>query len=204
MLAFVGWLGLNTAGSLLFAKVDAGRVAQIGIDTFLAASAAALCSAMLTGVKFGKPDASLTANAWVGGLVASSAGCAFLVPLAALVIGAAAGILVTLSIEWLELHLHIDDPGGAISVHGIAGIWGLLALGFFDRLPGSSGSGQFLAQLVGVATLIGFVLPLTYLLNWLLSRFTPLRVSQEGERQGMDLHELGGNAYPEIATHLDD
>jgi Amt family ammonium transporter len=83
-----------------------------------------------------------------------------------------------------------------ISVHAIGGIWGLLALGIFAGIPG-----QGLAQLVGVATLLGFVLPLTYGLNWLLNRVYPYRVAVEGERQGMDLHELGAGAYPEFLTH---
>ena len=89
-------------------------------------------------------------------------------------------------------------------MHGMAGIWGLLALGFFDHLPGSSGSFQWLAQLAGVATLLGFVFPLTYGLNRLLNRISPQRAGPDGERQGMDLHELGANAYPELVTHQED
>jgi Amt family ammonium transporter len=159
---------------------------------------------MMTRTRFGKPDASLSANGWVGGLVASSASCAFLPPLAALLIGFIAGGLTTLSVEWLELRLRIDDPGGAISVHAVSGLWGLLAVGAFEHLPGSSGSGQWLAQLVGIATLLGLVFPLTYGLNWTLNRFQPQRVGPDGERQGMDLHELGSNAYPELVAHLED
>ena len=84
-------------------------------------------------------------------------------------------------------------------MHAVSGIWGLLALGLFARVPG-----QWLAQLVGIATLIGFVLPLTYGLNWLLNRLYPYRVAPEGERQGMDLYELGAGAYPEFLTHNED
>ncbi|MGH9357980.1 MAG: ammonium transporter, partial [Terriglobia bacterium] len=114
--------------------------------------------------------------------------------------------------------MQVDDPGGAVSVHAVSGIWGILALGIFARFPGpvlnvpgaiplggpGSGSGQFIAQLVGVATLVGFVLPLTYFLNWLLNRVYPQRVASEGERQGMDLFELGAGAYPEFITHTED
>jgi len=203
-LALVGWTGLNIAGAILFAQVETARLAQVGINTLLSAGAAALGSALMTRTRFGKPDASLSANGWIGGLVASSASCAFLPPLASLLIGLVAGGLVTLSVEWLELHLNIDDPGGAISVHAVSGVWGLLALGVFDYLPGSSGSGQWLAQLIGVATLLGFVFPLTYGLNWTLNRIRPQRVGPDGERQGMDLHELGANAYPELVAHLED
>lgn len=204
LLALIGWLGLNTAGAILYAGAGLGRVPLVAINTMLSASSAALASALITRTRFRKPDASLSANGWVGGLVASSAVCAFVIPAAAALIGLVAGALVTLSVEWLELHLHIDDPGGAISVHGMAGIWGLLALGFFDHLPGSSGSHQWLAQLAGVATLLGFVFPLTYALNRLLNRISPQRAGPDGERQGMDLNELGANAYPELVTHQED
>jgi ammonium transporter, Amt family len=198
-LAFVGWLGLNSAGAILFTNADPGQIVQIGINTLLAASAAALMAAVLTHTRFGKPDASLCANGWFGGLVASSASCVFVGPGAAVVIGLVAGALVVLCVEWLELRLRVDDPGGAVSVHALGGIWGVLALGIFDRFPG--GSGQFMAQIVGVVTLVGFVLPLTYSLNWLLNRFYPLRVNVEGERQGMDLYELGAGAYPEFSIN---
>jgi Amt family ammonium transporter len=132
-------------------------------------------------------------------LVASSAGCAFLAPAAAIVTGAAAGALVTFAVEWFEVRLGVDDPGGAVSVHAVAGIWGVLAVGLFSRFPG-----QLSAQLVGIATLLGFVLPLTYGLNWILNRWYPQRVAAEGERQGMDLYELGAGAYPEFVTHGED
>lgn len=196
LLAFVGWLGLNSAGAILFAGVPLERLPLVGINTTLSASSAALMAAILTRTRFGKPDASLCANGWVGGLVSSSAACVFVTPLAAIVIGAVAGALVTFGVEWFELRLRVDDPGGAISVHALGGIWGLLALGIFARLPGNSG--QLLAQIVGVATLLGFVLPLTYLLNWILNRFYPQRAALEGEQQGMDLYELGAGAYPEF------
>jgi Amt family ammonium transporter len=84
----------------------------------------------------------------------------------------------------------------------VGGIWGVLALGLFAEFSGQAG--QFLAQLIGIATLIGFVLPLTYGLNWLLNRFYPQRVALDGERQGMDLHELGADAYPESVTHTEE
>jgi Amt family ammonium transporter len=138
--------------------------------------------------------------------VASSAGCIFIKPAEAVVIGAIAGVLVTYAVEWLEFGLKVDDPGGSISAHAVGGIWGLLAVGFFARFPSGSGSdsGQFMAQLVGIATLIGFVFPATYGLNQLLNWLVPYRVSLEGERQGMDLHELGADAYPEFVVHTEE
>jgi Amt family ammonium transporter len=201
-LALVGWLGLNCAGSMLFAGAAPGALAGVAIDTMLAAAMAALAAAAITRARFGRPDASLCANGWVGGLVAGSAACAFVSPAAAAMTGLVAGALVTFSVEWLDIRLGVDDPAGSISVHAISGIWGVLALGIFARMPGDSG--QFMAQLVGVATLLGFVLPLTYSLNWLLNRFYPQRVAAEGERQGMDLYELGAGAYPEFVIHRED
>jgi ammonium transporter, Amt family len=218
MLALMGWLGLNSAGAILFAGVAPERVALVAVNTTLAAAAAAVTTAAITGARFGKPDASLSVNGWVSGLVASSASCPFISPAAALVIGVIAGALIAFSVEFFELRLGVDDPTGAISVHGVCGFWGLLAVGLFARFPepvivgaiGSSGqpvntgSGQWVAQVVGLATLIGFVLPLTYGLNWLLDRIFRQRVAVEGERQGMDLYELGAGAYPEFVTHSED
>jgi Amt family ammonium transporter len=219
MLALVGWIGLNCAGAILFTGGGASGAALIAINTMLAASASALTAGFITKIRFGKPDASLTANGWVGGLVAGSASCAFISPAEAVVIGSIAGGVVIFSVEWFELRMEVDDPGGSISVHAVAGIWGILALGIFGQfqrpvlnvagdslLAGTNGiaSGQWLAQLIGVATLVGFVLPLTYCANRLINRFYPFRVSVEGERQGMDLHELGAGAYPEFVTHTDE
>ena len=203
MAALAGWLGLNAAGAMLFAGVEAGRVPLIAVNTLLSASAAALATAVITKLRFGKPDASLTANGWVGGLVASSAACAFITPAEVLIVGLVAGALVTFSVELLDLRLEVDDPGGSISVHAVGGIWGILAVGLFGRLE-AGGSGQLLAQAMGIATLVGFVLPFTYGLNWLLDRLMGQRVAVEGEHQGMDLYELGAGAYPEFVTHTDE
>ena len=89
--------------------------------------------------------------------------------------------------------LGFDDPSGAISVHGVGGLWGVLAIGFFV----STRPGQLLAQVAMVSALLGFVLPLTYGLNWLLDRFYPQRIFKDGERLGLDMFELGAGAYPE-------
>jgi len=199
-LVWLGWCGLNSSGAMLFAGVAPGTLVLVAVNTTLSGGMSALAAAVTTRARFGRPDASLCANGWVGGLVASSAGCAFMSPAVAALTGLLAGALVTLSVEWIDVYLGVDDPGGAVSVHAIAGVWGLLALGLFGRVPAS----QWLAQLVGVATLVGFVLPLVYGANWLLNRFLPQRVSAEGEWQGMDLYELGAGAYPEFATHRED
>jgi Amt family ammonium transporter len=202
-LALPGWLGLNAAGAILFTGAEPGRAVLVAMNTTLSAAAAVLATAAVTTLRFGRPDASLCANGWIGGLVASSAACAFVTPAAAAAIGLVAGLLVTFTVAYIEWPLSIDDPGGAISVHAAGGLWGVLAVGIFARSPDNV-SGQWLAQLVGAATLIGFVLPLTYSLNWLLHRLYAHRVAPEGERQGLDLYELGAGAYPEFVTHNED
>ena len=213
VLSLVGWMGLNCAGSILFAGAPPGRIVQVAVNTLLSASGAVLAAAAITRYRFGKPDASLSANGWVCGLVASSAGCAFVPPAAALLIGLVAGALVTYTVAWMEARLGLDDPAGAISVHALGGIWGILAVGLFPRAalvatgaatPAVAPSGQMLAQVVGVATLVGFVLPLTYSLNWLIDRIFPQRIPPEEERHGADLYELGAGAYPEFQTHTDE
>jgi Amt family ammonium transporter len=199
-LAWLGWLGLNSAGAILFTGVEASRSVLTVVNTTLAAGSAALSVAAITRARFGKTDASLCANGWVAGLVAVSSGCAVVRPAAAVIIGLIAGALVVYAVEWLELHLAVDDPGGSVSVHAVAGLWGLLATGAL-----ATGSpGVWLVQLVGIATLLGFVFPLTYGLNWLLNRMSPQRVPVEGERQGLDLYELGAGAYPDFLTHNED
>jgi Amt family ammonium transporter len=202
LLALVGWTALTGAGALLNGNATLSDLPLAAINTLLCAAAAGLAAAALTRFRFGRTDASLTANGWTGGLVASCAGCLYVPPAAALLTGLIAGALVAFAIEIFELKLEIDDPGGTIPVHALAGIWGLLAAGMFGRF--ATGSGHFLAQCIGIASLLGFVLPFTYGLNLLLNRITPLRVSRDGERQGMDIHELGAGAYPEFMTHTDD
>lgn len=196
LLAWLGWIGLNSAGAILYSAAHAGTAVRIAMNTTLAAGSAALAAALMTRARFGKPDFSLSANGWTGGLVAVSAGCAVVPPAGAVLIGLVAGAAVPLTIEQFELHLSLDDPGGAVSVHAIGGIWGILATGLF--------AGQWLPQVVGVATLLGFVLPVTYGLNLLLNRLSPMRAAAEGERQGLDLYELGAGAYPEFQTHTED
>jgi Amt family ammonium transporter len=199
-LAWLGWLGLDAAGAILFTGVEASRAVPIVVNTTLAAASAALCVAGITRARFGKTDASLCTNGWVAGLVAVSAGCAVVRPAAAVIIGLVAGALMVYSVEWLELRLGVDDPGGSVSVHAVSGLWGLLAAG----LLAATAPVSWLAQLVGIATLFGCILPLTYGLNWLLNKLSPQRVAVEGERQGLDLYELGAGAYPDFMTHNED
>jgi Amt family ammonium transporter len=199
LLAWIGWLGLNAAGAMLYAGMPPEQSVLVAINTTFSSAAAGLTAATVTRIRFRRPDASLIANGWMAGLVASSAGCASLKPATAVITGLVAGALVVSSVEFFEFWLRVDDPCGSISVHGVCGIWGLLAAGIF-----AGGPGQFMAQLAGVATLLGLVFPMTYGLNWLVNKFIPYRVSLDGERQGLDLHELGADAYPEFVVHADE
>ena len=198
MLAWIGWIGLNASGAMVYSGMQAERSLLVAINTSLTAMAGALVAAVVTRIRFRRPDASLIANGWMAGLVASSAGCAVLKPATAILTGLVAGGLLVFSVEWFELTLKVDDPCGSISVHAVGGLWGVIAAGIF-----SSGE-QLLAQIVGVATLLGFTLPFTYGANWLLNRVLSYRVSSDGERQGLDLHELGADAYPEFVVHSDE
>lgn len=205
LLAIIGWVALNAASAILFYQVEITRVALITINTILTCVTSGMMTALVTNARLGKPDSSLIANGWMGGLAAGSAACAFVSPFSAIVIGVVAGTLVPLAVEVFEVTFRVDDPGGAISSHGVAGLWGVLALGLFPIwFSNSAHHGQFLAQLIGIATLLGLILPMTYALNWLLNLVLPQRVDREGEWQGMDLHELGGGAYPDFVTRGDD
>jgi Amt family ammonium transporter len=199
IVSLVGWLAWNLAGALVWLHAPLAALAVTAVNTLLSASAALAATFAVTRIRFGKPDASLCANAWLAGLVASSACAALVTPGQSLAVGFIAGIVTPLLVEVLELAVSIDDPSGAITVHAAGGLLGLLAAGVFASQPG-----QLVAQLVGIATLLGLVLPLVYLLFWLLNRVLAFRVDPDGERIGMDLHELGGGAYPEFVIHRDE
>jgi ammonium transporter, Amt family len=197
--SLVGWMAWNLAGAILWLNAPLSTLPATALNTLLCGSAALAATLTVTRIRFGKPDASLCANGWMAGLVASSACAALVSTGASIFVGLVAGIATPLLVELLELALSVDDPSGAISVHASAGLWGLFAVGLF-----APQHGQLVAQLVGIATLLGVFLPLVYLLFWLLNRVVPFRVDADGERIGMDLHELGGGAYPEFVIHRDE
>jgi Amt family ammonium transporter len=202
VLALVGWIGLDAAGSLLFFGATPERVVVTVINATLCAAAGGLAAVITTRVRYRKADASLSANGWVAGLVAGSAACGTVSPLAAIFIGLVAGAIVTFAVEALELKLMVDDPSGSIAVHGVAGMWGLLACGLFSTT--SSRGGLLLTQLIGVATLLGVMLPLIHISNVVLNKIVRYRVDADGDWQGMDIRELGAGAYPEFVMHADE
>ncbi len=203
LLALAGWIGLSGAiVSLVYGGTE-DQLAWIALNTMLSAAGGFLAAVLITRWRYRKPDASLSANGWVAGLVAGSAGCGRISPLATIFVGLIAGLLVTLLVEVMELKLFIDDPGGSVSVHAGAGLWGLLAYGIFAPATGPRME-LILAQLIGIATLLGLMLPLIYGSHLLLDRVLRSRVDDDGDWQGMDIRELGAGAYPEFVVHSDD
>jgi ammonium transporter, Amt family len=185
LLVLAGWLALNTLGAVLFANLSGSSLVLVEVNTLLCASGALLAALLVTRLRFGKPDASLCANGWLAGLVASSGVAAYVSPGSALLVGVIAGGALPFFVKFLEAYCNIDDPSRAISVHGISGLWGLLTLGVLGNLP----AGQLLAQLVGIGTLVGLMLPAIYGLNWLLDkRVIRFRTPPHAEPLGMDLH----------------
>ena len=211
ILAF-GWFGFN-AGSTL-----AGSDLQIGIiatNTMLASAGGAVAAMIYMWARYGKPDPSMLANGMLAGLVAITAPCAFVTAPAAVLIGAIAGVLVVFAVYFFERTAKIDDPVGAISVHGVNGLWGILALGLFANgtygggLNGVDGNvtglfygdpGQFVAEVIGGATNLVAVGGLT-LLAWAITGLLVKgnRVSAEAEEMGLDIPEMGALAYPDAA-----
>jgi Amt family ammonium transporter len=209
ILAF-GWFGFN-AGSTL-----AGNDLRIGViatNTMLASASGALFAMFYMWIFYGKPDVSMAANGMLAGLVAITAPCAYVNSVSAVVIGAIAGVLLCISVFFIERVLKIDDPVGAISVHGVNGAWGLLALGLFadgtygDGVNGVSGvvkglfygnASQFVAQLIGIITNFVFVFVVMYVFFKLLDKVVPLRVSEKLEIEGLDQSEVAVSAYPDF------
>ncbi|MFA6283073.1 MAG: ammonium transporter [Desulfurivibrionaceae bacterium] len=209
ILAF-GWFGFNAGSTLAGGDF---RLAVVATNTMLASAAGAFSAMAYMWIVYGKPDISMIANGFLAGLVAVTAPCAFVDSGAAVFIGAVGGILLCMSVFFVERVLKVDDPVGAISVHGVNGAWGVLALGLFadgtygdglNRVKGTvkgllyGDSGQFLAQVIGTVTNIIFVFVVMYVFFKVLDKIVPLRVSPEMELEGLDQSEVGVNAYPEF------
>jgi len=177
----------------------------------LASSTGALAALLYVWSTLRKPDIGMACNGLLGGLVAITASCAFVSPASAALIGFVAGVLVVSTVRFIELRLRIDDPVGAIAVHGACGTWGALALGLLA--DGSSGAGlngvagpvrgllfgdagQFAAQVIGVGANILFVFGAAYGFFRIVDRVMGLRVPPEVEHSGLDSLEMGTDAYP--------
>ena len=194
-----GWYGFNPGSTLSGTSVDIARVA---VTTTLAASAGAVAALLFSWFWFKKPDASMTMNGTLAGLVAITAPCAVVSPGAAVVIGLIAGVLVVLSVEFIDKIIQVDDPVGAVSVHLVNGIFGTLAVGIWGNVEGVSvgllhggGFSQLGVQALGVVT-VGLWAGIVSLLLFLLIKNTVgLRVSAKDELMGLDLSEHKSEAY---------
>ncbi|HLT90987.1 MAG TPA: ammonium transporter [Woeseiaceae bacterium] len=192
LILWLGWFGFNGGSELKISDVgEANAVARVFVNTNMAASGGLVAALALARLWFGKADLTMALNGALAGLVAITAEPLAPTPLAATLIGAGGGLLVVASIVTLD-KLKIDDPVGAISVHGVAGIWGLLAV------PLSNEDATLTAQLLGTGSIILWVF-LASGLAWLALRHTiGLRVSEQQEYAGVDLGECGLEAYPEF------
>ena len=214
ILAF-GWFGFNP-GSTLGASANGNlRIGSIAVNTMLAGCTGTFGAMLYMWIFKGKPDASMSGNGLLAGLVAITAPSGFVSAPSSAIIGLIAGVLVCLSVAFVENVMKVDDPVGAISVHGTNGLWGVLSVGLFaDGTSNYGGSwngvtgsvtglfygdaSQLAAQLVGISTLLGFVFTFSFALNLGLEFFLGHRVSAETEVAGLDLPEMGQLGYPEF------
>ena len=196
---FFGWFGFN-AGSTL-AATDL-RISVIATNTFLAGVAATVITIYWRYIKTGKIDILVATNGSLAGLVAITAPCAFVPTWAAVVIGAIGGMIMLASTGFVEKTLKVDDPVGAVSVHGAAGIWGVIAVGIFaDGTYGDvsglivGNTGQIIAQLISVAVLVAYTLIAGFAMFGLIKITMGLRASKEEEETGLDIPEHGISCY---------
>ena len=187
---WLGWFGFN-AGSTTTGDTS---IALIALNTFLAAGAGATAAMVTTWLTNGKPDGAVTLNGVLAGLVGITAGCANLSPGFAIVTGAIAGVLVHYSMKLLEKK--VDDAVGAVSVHGVCGAWGTLAAGLFDM--GGFSLEVVGVQLIGIGAAFAWTFPVSYILFKVINAVLPLRVTEQLEEAGLDIHEHDAEAYPEF------
>jgi Amt family ammonium transporter len=214
ILAF-GWFGFNP-GSTLGASGNGNlRIGSIAVNTMLAGMAGGFGAMFYMWMRYGKPDASMSGNGLLAGLVAITAPSGFVNPVSSVIIGLIAGVLVCLAVEFIDRKMRVDDPVGAISVHGVNGLWGVISVGLFadgksnygGSWNGVNGSvtglfygdaGQLVAQLIGVVTLVGFVFVFSLVINMVIDLLVGQRVGAKAELEGLDLPEMGQLGYPEF------
>ncbi len=214
ILAF-GWFGFNPGSTLGAATNGNLRISSVAVNTMLAGMAGSFGAMYYMWMRYGKPDASMTGNGLLAGLVAITAPSGFVNPMGSVIIGLVAGVLCALSVEFVERVLKLDDVVGAISVHGTNGIWGVISVGLFadgksnyggawSGVPGSvtglfyGDAGKLVAQLIGVATLIGCVFTISFVINAVVEVIWGHRVTAKIELDGLDIPEMGALGYPEF------
>jgi Amt family ammonium transporter len=218
ILAF-GWFGFNPGSTLGASGNGSLRIGSIAVNTMLAGATGSFGALLYMWIRYGKPDASMSGNGLLAGLVAITAPSGFVNTIGAAIIGLIAGVLVCLSVEFFDRKARVDDPVGAISVHGVNGLWGVIAVGLFADGKSNYGgswngvngsvtglfygdSGQLVAQLVGVVTLLGFVFSLSYVFNLFVDVVVGQRVGAAAELEGLDIPEMGALGYPEFALKV--
>ena len=209
ILAF-GWFGFNPGSTL--AGTDL-RISVIAVNTMLASASGALAAMFYMWFRYGKPDPSMSANGFLAGLVAITAPCAFVSSFWAFVIGLIAGLILCWAVFFIENTMKVDDPVGAIAVHGVNGAWGVLSLGLFadgtygDGFNGVEGTvrglfygggSQFVAQVIGTITCFVFIFGVSWVFFKAMDAVMGMRVSPEEELEGLDVPEMGTHGYPEV------
>jgi Amt family ammonium transporter len=204
IILFFGWFGFNPGSTL--AATDL-RISVIAVNTFLAGVTGGVVAMYVTLMRTGKADLGMACNGALVGLVGVTAPCAYIAPWAAVVIGGIAAVIMMTSVNFVENRLKVDDPVGAVSVHGAGGLWGLLAVGIFadGSYGGVSGlvvgdASQLVAQLITMATVIVWALGTGFLLFALIKNSMGLRASEEEEIKGLDITEHGTECYPVDVT----
>lgn len=193
-----GWFGFNAGSTLSGSDSSIGLIA---VTTTLSGAAGAVSSMFTVWFLFGKPDTSMTLNGALAGLVGVTAGCAVVSPLSAVIIGLVAGIIVVLSVEFIDKKLHIDDPVGAVSVHGVSGLWGTLAVGLFAHTPAikglffGGGFHQLAIQALGSLSVFLWVTITSSILFLTIRSTVGLRVEEKEELIGLDVGEHGVESY---------
>ncbi|QXP57638.1 ammonium transporter [Cellulophaga sp. HaHa_2_95] len=204
LILWLGWFGFNGGSQLAFGGDDTIAVGSVIINTNIAAAMGAVAAIALTWIRYGKPDISMTLNGALAGLVGITAGCGAVNVWGALAIGLICGIIVVLSIEFIDKKLKIDDPVGAISVHGVCGFVGTVLVGVFaldGGLLSGGGAGLLWVQFYGSLAYIVWAAVASFIVLFILKKTLGLRVTQEEEMDGLDIHEHDSNAYPEFTIN---
>jgi Amt family ammonium transporter len=189
---WLGWFGFNGGSELMVSNIEeANAVAGVFVNTNMAASGGLVFGLITARLLFGKADLTMALNGALAGLVAITAEPLTPTPLAATLIGGVGGVIVVFAIVTLD-KLRIDDPVGAISVHGVVGMWGLMAV------PITNGDATFGAQAIGLGTILGWVFITSFIVWLLIKLIMGIRVSEEEEYEGVDVGECGMEAYPEF------
>lgn len=196
---WLGWFGFNPGSTT---AVGGGDFAKIAVTTNLAAAAGAVVAMIVSWIKFKKPDVSFALNGALAGLVSITAGCANMTPVGAALAGAIGGVVVVFSCLAIE-KMGIDDPVGAVSVHGVCGAWGTLAVGLWGvngaagiGLFNGGGTAQLISQCIGIVAGFAWAFPVSFIIFYVIKITIGLRVTEEEEMAGLDVSEHGMHAYP--------